>query len=393
VAMLQPSNLNAFLDDTLAMDGLLRVESADEPYVRSKSHEAAPTVVIIPVPSEAERPPSPLSCPPAFDSSPGPRAMSHPLRRNSAWDTSRVSWSKSSRALGTNNKSSACSSVSLSSSCSDEDLSRESVDLEEDRQRAMLHTVAATANTSQRRTGAAALQETNVHPMNSFTAPLYPRQRSLTEIPDDILDSSMNTNRDTEVRGGSDANDPRGPFRSSGFSLRAQRTVTAHSRRNLLILFLVAVYTTFGLTTPNIPEENDLIFPDTAAPAVDVVELHDSQLELSPTDPTSRTTVDGKMRGFSASEATNRANNGAQSKLSFARGRSRQMLTFRRKEITDFYHQKALQDETSNLSWYYYLNCTVLVAIAVWAWRERSVATSTSSMDTSRTQLRSSFLN
>jgi hypothetical protein len=269
------------------------------------------------------------------------------------------------------------------------------VDLEEERQHAMHHIVtAATANTAQRWTGEAAAQETNVHPMNSLTVPMYPRQRSSTEIPDESLDASMNTNHTTDVRGGSDSNDPRGPFRSStGFSLRTQRTVTTHSRRNLLILFLVAVYTTFGLTTPNIPEENDLIFPDTAAPVVDVVELQDAQFKLSPADPTSRTTVDGKLRGFSATEATNRVNNGGQSKLSFARGRNRQMLTFRRKEITDFYHQKALQDETSNLSWYYYLNCTVLVAIALWAWRERSLATSTSSMDTSRPQLRSSFLN
>lgn len=338
-------------------------------------------------------------------------------------------------------------STSSASSCctsSDEDsfLSRDSVDLEEDRLRSVnaergdppllrTTTIASTAAIRSMR-GFFAADAVGFSPPRprSMTAPSEFLVHHATTTVERGRTNNTNNNDDNNTNrhyrttmmmmmdgqlldaAGEDArrHRPSSSFVTLPPLLRRRRSVTtAHSRRNLLVLFLVALYTTFGLTTPNIPaaslHQDDLlllytIVPEAAAAQfVQVTELADATTDASASESSNslmaETAVGYGLRGSTAKDSSHQQQQrkvatglGGQSKLSFARKINRQMLTFHKKEMTDFYHQKALQDESSNLSWYYYINCSVLVAIALWAWRERSsTATPPDATTTTRSSL------
>jgi hypothetical protein len=138
------------------------------------------------------------------------------------------------------------------------------------------------------------------------------------------------------------------------------------TRRNLLFLFLIAVYTTFGLASPHLraalPPDALTVGPLPATTIAPVVAL-----EIS--DPESRSPPRQALRGRVAASPDIKGH------LSFARGpqNPRQLLYRpRRDEMNAFLHQSAVQEEeASSGAWYF--NCLVLVAIAMWwSLKERS---------------------
>jgi hypothetical protein len=309
----------------------------------SKSPCSAPAVVMIPPSSGSAA--SQLSCP--LNSSEATDDLGTPPRvpsRSSVWDG--INWSKSA-SMGSKNRS----TISCSSS-SDEESRCSSVDLEEDHQSMMQAEVVATVALNQHRAAVISTQR------NLFVPP-HQRRRggSVETVP--VVPQQVEGNRVIETFSEEEGNDritSRSPL-----GVRSTAVLTARSRRSLLLLFLIAVYTTFGLTSPNLPLAEHVDFQDTVASApVEVIKAQ-ATAELVSDLPNSqlRAATPRKAVGIN---------------LSFARRNNRQSLTYRRKEMSDFYQQQALRDESLYYSWY--VNCTALVAVALWAWRERSIAAS-----------------
>lgn len=126
-------------------------------------------------------------------------------------------------------------------------------------------------------------------------------------------------------------------------------------RRNLLLgLFLIALYTTFGLASPHLRRRN---LP-TEVPA-ELEEPAETLTVVAPPRPALRGTAQ-------------------QGHLSFARGAPpRRPLYYRRRqeEMQDFLHQSAVLrvEEAASSAWYF--NCLVLLAVALFWGLRREKAT------------------
>ena len=153
------------------------------------------------------------------------------------------------------------------------------------------------------------------------------------------------------------------------------------SMRSLLFLFLIAVYTTFGLTVHNLPVAPELefagvniIYPTTAtATATISADFLTEPAEALPSAEvtTATTTIDGATEGGSSAASTTNVKKkyDIKSQIAFAR-RAKQKLFFRPKEVEvkDFYQQQALVEE---VDYSFFVNCGVLALVVCWAWRER----------------------
>lgn len=183
-----------------------------------------------------------------------------------------------------------------------------------------------------------------------------------------------------------------------------------YQRRNLLLLFLIATYTTFGLASPNIQQaasiwlnnnnnhsqHGNIILIDDAVTTTtminDVPFVTDQDAKRIPThtDESSSVTVSeittsSQLRGSTTigdgSSTTRKDSAMIQNHLSFARGGSsssssttvhanqfpnQPVFIYRRREMNDFYHQPALLQEDTTVTTSWYLNCFVLLMIAMY---------------------------
>jgi hypothetical protein len=172
-----------------------------------------------------------------------------------------------------------------------------------------------------------------------------------------------------------------------------------YQRRNLLLLFLIATYTTFGLASPDIQKVASTLLTNSKIGNVVVIDdtvstviVHDESLNDSSNNvndvslvvdyDTERTstamadvTLSSQLRGsistakttVDQSNPTRKDTSVINGHLAFARGGGNSpMLVYRRREMNDFYHQPALlqDDTTATTSWY--LNCVVLMIIAIY---------------------------
>lgn len=155
----------------------------------------------------------------------------------------------------------------------------------------------------------------------------------------------MNNNNNDYVRhrnnsmgwandGSSLPNDPRSENNntSNNSTLSQPRISRGHSRC-LLVLFLITLYTTFGLRSPSIPEQPSL--PATAAPRAQPHVLRSTH-------------TDSRMPMARRATTT-------------------KALVYRKKELWAYYQQKAFHP----LDVGFYVNCAALVGVALWALVER----------------------
>ena len=127
-----------------------------------------------------------------------------------------------------------------------------------------------------------------------------------------------------------------------------------------MFLFLIAVYTTFGLTVHNLPVIPELEFTGLDLPQTAVsADFLSDKAEALPYLPVK--TLDG------TSEGNNDHKNAIKNQVAFARG-MKQKVFFRPKEVKDFYRQQALVEE---VDYSFFINCAVLAMVVLWAWRER----------------------
>jgi hypothetical protein len=146
-------------------------------------------------------------------------------------------------------------------------------------------------------------------------------------------------------------------YSSSALSIFQASTQRARSRRSLFFLFLIALYTTFGLTQPSLPVAEQLEFASSASPSSPLVSaelLHDDAQE-------NYSGVNVKTLRAAASNVK------THSHVAFARRHAKALPVYRKKEVSDFYRQRAIVETQGD---YWYLNCVVLIAVAGWAWRE-----------------------
>ena len=192
-----------------------------------------------------------------------------------------------------------------------------------------------------------------------------------------------------------------------------QRNNVYQQRRNLLLLFLIATYTTFGLASPNIQmavsnRGNVILIDDTvlAAPGESSLisgssrSIKDGSFVVVMDDDAKRTSksateslvavpqdanvIPSQLRGSSADSRnevdsniiSRKDSSVVRSRLSFARGGGSSnsntnhhfpnQLVYRRREVNDFYHQPALLQEETTATTSWYLNCFVLCIIAMY---------------------------
>lgn len=135
--------------------------------------------------------------------------------------------------------------------------------------------------------------------------------------------------------------------------------ISSQNRRSLFFLFLIAVYTTFGLTVYNLP----------------VVSIDDYAYKSNDAVTEKESDVSASMLGLSFEEdklqslRTIRKEGSGNGHVAFARRFQPQSpVYFRRsKEVKDFYRQQEVLLEY-DYSWY--INCGALGAVVLWAWRE-----------------------
>ena len=173
-------------------------------------------------------------------------------------------------------------------------------------------------------------------------------------------------------------------------------------RRNLMLLFLIATYTTFGLASPNIQKAasallsnsgngNVIIIDDAVtvlgdsmdgvATIIDIPFVTDNDAQRI-----SKTTIaeitSSQLRGSAingeVSSMSRKDSAVVNSHLSFARGSGGSssangnhlpnppVFVYRRREMNDFYHQPALLQEETTVTTSWYLNCFVLLIIAIY---------------------------
>lgn len=219
---------------------------------------------------------------------------------------------------------------------------------------------------------------------------------SISSIHDDRI--HISSNNCTEDDGGHNS-------RRGIWCLFASQSLRKHAnqRRNLLLLFLIATYTTFGLASPNIQKAATTLLSNSKIGNVivvdDAVTVQDESFQVSSDkindvlfvmdDRSKRTSTSlvessatvsdvaaSQLRGSSTNKdgsyIARKDSSVINSHLSFARGGSNAnskhppLLVYRRREVNDFYHQPALlqDDTTATNSWY--LNCFVLFIIAIY---------------------------
>lgn len=148
---------------------------------------------------------------------------------------------------------------------------------------------------------------------------------------------------------------------------RSYASITARSRRSLLFLFLIAAYTTFGLTVHNLPVPPELEFTglhyQSAAVSADFLsEQADARLDAEV-----KTVDETKDVGSSQTATSANKKHSIKNQIAFAR-RAKQKIFFRPKEVNDFYQQQALAGQ---VDYSFFVNCGVLALVVFWAWRER----------------------
>jgi len=211
----------------------------------------------------------------------------------------------------------------------------------------------------------------------TFNNPYQQRPRRLTELLASQQSSGSNpSSRSSGIQHGDSLTS------NAGVSLqrmgRSQASLTAQSRRSLFFLFLIAVYTTFGLTVHNLPVTPELEFTgvqffEPAATTVSADVLPETMEDLSKAQLRVASNTEGGV-----SPPTGNKHGGIRNHMAFARRTTKQKVLFRPKEIKDFYQQQALAE---HVDYSFFINCGVLVAVALWAWRERRNSSDSSLRD------------
>jgi hypothetical protein len=172
-------------------------------------------------------------------------------------------------------------------------------------------------------------------------------------------------------------------------------------RRNLLFLFVIAVYTTFGLASPHLQPQPPPLLPQQQQPLSllytkkddhtivdELVVDHPLDARMIPNvvvEPSSITattttpendTVDQipldqpsrlLLRG---SMLPGQDRTVVRPNLSFARGglhhHHHAPFLYRKKEMNDFLHQPAVEENHESILYSWYMNCIVLVGIVIW---------------------------
>lgn len=145
-----------------------------------------------------------------------------------------------------------------------------------------------------------------------------------------------------------------------------------------MFLFLIALYTTFGLTVHNLPVAPELEFAGVNViypmPTTVSADFLSEQAEVLPKAEVSTTTTPFDEAKASTTSGLTKKNS-IKNQIAFAR-RARQKLFFRPKEVKDFYQQQALAEE---VDYSFFVNCGILALVVCWAWRERRSMSLTSS--------------
>jgi hypothetical protein len=170
--------------------------------------------------------------------------------------------------------------------------------------------------------------------------------------------------------------------------------VQQQQRRNLLFLFVIAVYTTFGLASPHLqpqppplpqqPPSLSLLYTENDRNIVELVHpLDDRMIPMVVAEPSSITattttttpendTVDqitldqpSLLRGSMLQGQDRKL---VRHNLSFARGGGlhHPPFLYRKKEMNDFLHQPAVEENHESILYSWYMNCIVLVCIVIW---------------------------
>ncbi len=223
-------------------------------------------------------------------------------------------------------------------------------------------------------------------------------------IVNDMGTSSCHDDRTLATPGGDESHNVSGGRWSLLSYFQPQRN-NAFQRRNLLLLFLIATYTTFGLASPNIQKAvsnrgNVILIDDAVIVQGEsligsshiikdglfvVVDDDDAKRALSAAEslvavPQNADLIPSQLRGSSAdsngadSNMSRKDSSVVRSRLSFARGGSSNsntnhlpsQLLYRRREVNDFYQQPALLQEETTATTSWYLNCFVLLIIAIY---------------------------
>jgi hypothetical protein len=179
-------------------------------------------------------------------------------------------------------------------------------------------------------------------------------------------------------------------------------------RRNLLFLFVFAVYTTFGLASPHLqpqppplpqqPPSLSLLYTENDRNIVELVHPLDARMipmvlaePSSITATTTTTTPENDtvdqipldqpslLRGSMLQGQDRKL---VRHNLSFARGGGlhHPPFLYRKKEMNDFLHQPAVEENHESILYSWYMNCIVLVGIVIW-WslqqKQQGIATTT----------------
>jgi len=401
--------------DTLRIAALTQEEEKEEPSVSSITvpsmiqHRETGTSQC--VPPAVVGAPSPRSAP--LESLCALKAAPVSLPPPPAWDSSGINWArKTSSSGGTKSRHRSRTFTDFtcsSSSCSSDDIdsSQSSVDLLEDVSKELLvpstpppvvATVVALPDLPQ-----ASRQQSNNINNNSIINPYQQRPRrpeaqhafNTNNAPPAAADRNHENGAAAAVFGyhsggesssavssGSSSSQPPPPPPRSSTASRSS-IMSARSRRSLFFLFLIAVYTTFGLTVHNLPvaptlEFSGLLDAPTASSSTGVA-VDDVSADVLPAEPKvagsgSQDPAAPRIRRVATTHSSGGATTGGGNHLSFARRAAKhtapkEYRRQRHREFKDFYQQQALRDTQRDYSWY--INCGVLVAVALWAWRER----------------------